>query len=703
MTLRLSRAAALLACLILVAGSVRGDGQTAPPQAVFPTRIEAVTVDVVVLDRDGNPVEGLTGDDFTVIESGTPQTITTFDAVSLAESAPAPPRASRISTNAAAPDTNRWFFLVFDDVHLSALSTRRAREAVQQFITEVLGAGDRVLIAPTSGAGWWTGTLPQDRESLVAFVAGLQGQRIPDTTASRIYDYEAMVIALDRDRSIFGEVARRFFDNGVISEPCGGSPEPWRCAELDTSSGIGLIRAMARQAYADVTVRLQASLETMARIAAALAEARGRKTLLLVSEGFVMDTTRPEFRELIQTAREANAAVHFLDVRDPGGITGQPGIAGGNAESGRVVATQDATATFSLANREAEGASSVALDTGGTIVSGANPLPGLRRIAAQRAYYLLGYSPTDTRRDGSFRKIQVTVNRPDVQIIARSGYYATADEPRPADPDRLDPALRAGLDVPFGASGIPLRMTSYVFGPRGEGRLQTMLVAEADVSALTLDDRGGRHAGQLDTFMTVAGASREAIERDQRVVNLDLPPEAFELARLNGIPLLREFALPAGRYQATLVVRDRATGMVGAVRHEFEVPQADQLRITTPLVTDTVQPGAAGQPLRLIPIARRAFPAGARLAIAFDVIGAAQTSTGPRRVMVEYSVRTPDGAQVTGAPAREVAADRDAGLAITIGVRLPDGPPGEYTLHIGVRDALTGRTVEHVEAITIGP
>src|SRR5690349_4083546 len=65
-------------------------GQAGPPPPSFPAQAEAITVDVVVLDRDGQPVAGLTREDFTLLDSGRPQPIVGFEE-------------RRASTPAAAP------------------------------------------------------------------------------------------------------------------------------------------------------------------------------------------------------------------------------------------------------------------------------------------------------------------------------------------------------------------------------------------------------------------------------------------------------------------------------------------------------------------------------------------------------------------------------------------------------------------------
>src|SRR5258707_8204574 len=54
--------------------------QEAPKKPSFPSDVEMVTVDAVVVDNHGNPVTGLTREDFVVKEDGKPQAITTFEA-----------------------------------------------------------------------------------------------------------------------------------------------------------------------------------------------------------------------------------------------------------------------------------------------------------------------------------------------------------------------------------------------------------------------------------------------------------------------------------------------------------------------------------------------------------------------------------------------------------------------------------------------
>lgn len=696
------RAALVTLTLLPIAGPTGAEPQTVPSTA-FPTGVEVVSVDVVVLDRDGRPIEGLQAGDFTVIEDGRPQTVTSFEAISLGESPQAPGRRERVSTNARAPEwADRWFVVVFDDANLTPRATARAQKAVSDFVRTGLQPGDQVMVAPTSGGAWWTGRVPENTEDILAFVKRLTGTRRVDNTPGRIWDYEALVIADDRDPRILGQVARRYFENNLIPEAYPQDREISR--ELQVSPGLALIRAKAREVYTDAQARLRASLGVLERVADSLADLRGRKTLLLVSEGFVMDGSQPEFRELIQAARRANAAVHFVDAREAGGAIGQAGMPGGNAEFGRDVEERDGTTLLALSALEAGGARSVALDTGGSITAASNLGQAMGKIAREsRAYYMLGYSPTNARRDGKYRKIEVKLARPGVDVRARRGYYAPSDKPGPAPSEReLPPPVRAGLDAPTPAGSLPLRLVSHVFGPQAGGKLQVLLLAEADVRPLKVTARQGRYQAALDTYVVIHGRDNGALERNETRLDLDVPAEAWGQVAGAGVPIRREFSLAPGFYQARLLVRDQASGLLGTVRHEFEVPAPGQLWLSTPVVTDTFQPAANGQPARPVPVARRTFRAGARLACTFEVYGAApDAARGGPRVSLAYELRRADGTVVASAPERPLSAGTLGQVAPLILVTLPEDASGDHELLLKLRDEVSTRTLEVSEPFTV--
>src|SRR5512143_433108 len=124
--------ALLLACSVTAAPAL---AVVAPPPSGqaprFPSTVEQVLVDVVVLDRDGAPVGGLTRDDFLLKEDGAAQSIVSFEAV---EVAPGPARDAleplpSVSANPAAGGRppGRTFLVVFDDTRLSVAQGEAAK------------------------------------------------------------------------------------------------------------------------------------------------------------------------------------------------------------------------------------------------------------------------------------------------------------------------------------------------------------------------------------------------------------------------------------------------------------------------------------------------------------------------------------------------------------------------------------------------
>src|SRR6185503_4835379 len=159
---------------------------------------------------------------------------------------------------------------------------------------------------------------------------------------------------------------------------------------------------------------------------------------------------------------------------------------------------------------------------GGFVVKNTNDLgKGIKRITDEsQSYYLLGYNPTDARRDGRFRKIQVRLaSRKGLQVRARRGYFAPLDG-KAADkkPPTTDPDIQAALDSPYDAPEIPLRMTSYVFDETLLGKASVLVATDVDVKGFAFNEEEGRFKDTLEFLLVVAHReSGEHFRYDQRV------------------------------------------------------------------------------------------------------------------------------------------------------------------------------------------
>jgi hypothetical protein len=170
------------------------------------------------------------------------------------------------------------------------------------------------------------------------------------------------------------------------------------------------------------------------------------------------------------------------------------------------------------------------------------------------------------------------------------------------------------------------------------------------------------------------------------------------------LPVMRDFRLAPGVYQARLLLRERNGGRLGTVRHQFEVPPEGALRTSTPVLTDVLEPRPAGSqlPPRPVPVARRAFASGRTLYYLFQVLGARpDPSTGRARVASGYHVEAHDGGQVATQPLRPLQPGPNGELGQMYALSLEGMTPGEYEIVLRVQDEVAEKTFEVRDPFTV--
>jgi VWFA-related protein len=672
-----------------------------PPPAAedtprFPSGVELVTVDVVVTDKKGNPIPDLPKGAFTVEEDGTPQTIVSFEPVKVPPTASVvTPEKPRVSTNVSpAARTGRSFVIVFDDIHLAPFQAHRAKTAVAEFLRTGVREGDLVSLIATGGGVWWSTRMEAGRDELIALLKRLDGRLLPETGPDRMSDYEAMRIHVYHDVQVEQRVSRRFETYGVSNRMGQDTSNPMY------ADGDPMVRGRASEVYFQSVSRNRITLDVLERSLNALNTARGRKALILVSEGFIYDPNLDEFKRVTQASRRSNVAMYFLDTRGLGGL---PTYA--SAEFGPAIDPQDIGAAF-MENLEAsEGSESLAADTGGFTVKNTNDLStGIKRIADEsQSYYLVGYNSTNTARDGRFRKISVKVEGKNLRVRARKGYYAPLEGGKPEKTrPGVDPQVQAALDSPYEQDDVPLRMTSYVMGETLLGKASVVVAADVDITKFAFDEKEGRLHDTLEYLLVVAHRESGEFFRYDQKVEMKLRPETRDRLNKSWYGIVKDFELAPGGYQAKIVVRDKNKGQLGTLVHEFEVPELTQFRVSTPILSDVVQPTDDPQaPPRPLLLARRTFAAGGTLFASFEVHGAEKDKkTGMPAVSAGYIIRRREGGVITQSPPTLINPTSLGKLSRMIGAPLQGGP-GDYELVMTFKDTIAGKTLEVREPFTV--
>jgi VWFA-related protein len=379
----------------------------AQPPAVFRSGTELVLVNVVVRDKSGAVVRGLTQSDFTITEDDKPQTVTSFDfeeldrvdvtppaeepaavlprkpatAAAAAPKVPAPKPAPRIDMHG-----RRLIVLFFDLSSMQPEEIHRAVKAAHDYIDRKLSPSDLIAVASFSTA------------LLVA----------QDFTADRP--------RLDAAIDSYGGASGQGFEAATIGDPEGTPDNGTAFTPDDTEFNI---------------FNTDRRLDALQMLSDALAGIEQKKSVIYFSSGMSQNgqDNQVELRRTVDRATRANVSIYAADMRGlqalvPGGDTTQASTRGVSAFSGASTRTQADT----LAGSQ-DTLSTMAEDTGGRAFFDTNSFGQVfdRVVADTSAYYVLGFSSTNPARDGRFRRIKVRVRRPDVKLEYRSGYYAPRD------------------------------------------------------------------------------------------------------------------------------------------------------------------------------------------------------------------------------------------------------------------------------------
>jgi hypothetical protein len=477
-----------------------------------------------------------------------------------------------------------------------------------------------------------------------------------------------------------------------------------------------MVRMRAREKNSLRRDRTRAVVGGVERAVFSLTGVRGRKELLLLSEGFLYDQELPAVRAVAGICRDANVVVNFLDVR---GLLasieeGTAAFAGRPPNPRELGLLQVEHASF-----ETEGSVALAEDTGGLAITNTNDLVGgARRVVDEsRAYYLLGYHPPPGKGPRDWRSVKVQVARPGMRVRARKGYtlsrpgaseaslVATAgtheknrDAASPSSFSAVPDVSRALLNA-HDADAIPLRAMAYVFAEREPGTARVLVAVEADLHGLPLAPGGSRARATL--ALTLASVHRDsgATSRSDQRIEVALDRERTPAwSRFT-----REFDLPPGVAQIRVVLRDEKSGRLGAVTTRFEVPPISGLRLSTPILTDEVR--KEGGHLQPVLQARRTFRPAGFLYCQLQVFGAANDPQGGGPKVAASYVLLDHGGTVLrrGAPSLIAAAPSGAVVRL-IGLPLDGLASGEYGLVFRVEDKLSARTLESTESFRLdGP
>jgi VWFA-related protein len=646
-----------LLLLMLLMGQRAPAEQEQPP--TFPVEAQAVTVDVVALDRRGVPVPDLTAADFTVFEDDRPQEVIAFERRVLRRPASViggePSAGEPVMDPVAGALT-----LIVDDLGLSPTQdTLAVKKAILRFLRSDEWPGP-ITIATSSGDLWWSSVGPQGREDLASVAGRIKGKRPPDG----------------------------FFRRGG-----GGVMTEWQAYSMvNDRDAKGENRALALQIYDWWQRRAKAVLGAAKAVAEGSALWRGRKPTVIFTRGFIRDTTLDAVEPALAEAQNVNSAIHFIDAE---GFAGDPRysleLGSPPAISGGATIEQDFLRTA--------GAEYIADSTGGFAANTNDLAWALDKVARESSsYYLLGYQPGKSA-EGSQHRLRVVVRRRGVSLRFRKSYETRSTTTRHLPPGKdadstvVDPVLVTGVDH----DAIPLQFATYLQGPNGAGGMQLLAVIEVDTSKISFNTAvGGEGTAVLD--LALFGAMRDGPRRFRSREKLTLT--AGGGAADGQITLTRPVQLASGVAQLRVLARDQGTGRAGtaAVRLNVPTPGEPYLATLLALEPDSTEDTASGG--KATPVARRQFAARGRLLLQYEANGMTRGSV-PAPLLGSFVLQRIGGPVVSKEDPTPLPAEADSRPVRVLAIPLDGLEDGSYEVLIKVENRKSGESLEARESFVV--
>ena len=556
-----------------------GTGTAAPPTLSVSTRL--VYVDVLVRDKGGNIVRGLTEQDFKLSEDSHPQRIQFFEAHNAEPVSPAPLSVSAGTqtqfTNVNAGSASRpMTILLFDLLNTPYDDQLNGREEMLKFLK----------------------ALPADQHITVCTL----GNRLDMTQG--LSGSPALYQAVSRMLTPTNRGVETSKTEVMQDDQIGANYRVQSTPAIGTLPGQIATDNMGSQPDADYyETRARGTISAIGELAKALSTYPGRKSLYWVSESFPLSietvgvpenndpdfgsetqfdtslidlqghfsqTSKEEMRETLNQLASARVAVYPASVF---GLASQASSAavGSPVEFSGGMPGDPRGGFFTLNNLKVE-MRGLALATGGEAIFGTNDIAGAMRRSMDdsASYYTLAYSPTNSKWDGQFRRIRVEVAGGS-NLIYRRGYFATPDASATGSGEDFARAMQPGVPEETG-----LRLSARILppDPQRPGLHFVSTIDTADVAFDTLPD-GHRHAKlfvQMVAFSD-SGPQPKALPQTSGTLNINLDPQRYQFILTAGIAFPQQLDLKPGKYRVLLGVNDETSHRLGTLEIPVTVPE----------------------------------------------------------------------------------------------------------------------------------
>jgi len=646
---------------------------------------EIVLVNVIARDKKGNLIRDLKQSDFTVYEDGQKQQISSFDFENVDELQVAGAAGTTV-TGAAGGETGsllrptqenleardrRLMLLFFDFSAMEPEEIERAVEAGKKYVQANMQPADMVALVSLATNMKLDLDFTADKQKILSILSSYNGSE------------------------------GQGFENGTTGSSEGAAETSGAYTADDTDYNTF---SADRKLLA-----LQSVMQSMGKIPQ-------KKSLIYFSNGISQSgvDNQSALRATTAAAVKANVSIYPVDVRGlsafpPGGQAQSASLHGQSAYSGASVLND---LNGNAASQET--LYTLADDTGGKAFMDTNDFSGVFKQVQKdtSAYYVLGYTSTNHTKDGHFRRLKVQVNRPDMKLEYRPGYYAGRDFVHMKQADReqqLDDELVAELpqtDVAVYAG------TAYFRQDDSHYYLAVSLVVPG--SQIPFVQEKDKESATIDIIGVVLESGKFPMGRQRDTVKLAVDPT--QQVRRKNVQYNTGFVLPPGSYHLKFIVRENRSGRMGSFETDVRIPDLRKapLRMSSVVLSSQRVPAAQKrksgfQPLiteqtELVPSVTHVFRQDQRLFLQYEVYDAAkakapETKNGEAknthatvRVLTSIEFLQGDVKVYETKPivAQEVTAPDRKAVTFQMEIPLEGLKPGFYTCQVNIIDDVSG-------------
>jgi VWFA-related protein len=463
---------------------------------------------------------------------------------------------------------------------------------------------------------------------------------------------------------------------------------------------------------------LQAVMQTLGRIPQ-------KKSLVYFSNGITQSgvDNQSALRATTAAAVRANVSIYTLDVRGlqalpPGGEAQAASLHGQSAYSGAAILNDLSSNAASQ-----ETLSTLAADTGGKSFFDTNDFSGVFTQVQKdtSAYYVLGFTSNNALKDGRFRHLKVQVNRADLKLEYRSGYYAGRDFQHLNRADReqqLEDELAADLpetDVPVYAGAAYFRRDDSHYA-----LAVSLVIPGSQIPFVQAKDRDN---ATIDVIGEVREGGKFPVGHLRDTVKLAI--DSSQQVRRKNVQYNTSFILAPGSYHLKFVVRENQTGRMGTFETDVQIPDLRKtpLRMSSVVLSSLRVPVTNGKksdfrPLvqdqtELVPNVTHVFSQDQHLYLQYEVYDPAkgkiaapapapsaqgQTNGAPPKThegvrvltSIEFLQGNTKAYESKSIVANEVSAPDRKAVVFQIDIPLQSLKPGFYICQVNVIDDVSG-------------